>query len=418
MKSKIFQGFILSLITVFVCLFFAEIALRIIDYPKQYLGSYNEEGSLIYLRSPEFHHDYKHSQNFYRHPFDFSEMPVINHINSLGIRGPEIASKGNKKRVLILGDSFVEADEIPYDSTFSELLNLNNNTHQYIPKGISSWSPILELNWYNKIGRSLDPDIIIVALCINDFYDSTSEWSDVSYAKTCLFDKDNLPVTFNIHETKAVNAPWYNNIKIARLYRNTILKINAPPQLISQKNNTENKIQQYGNSKQIDYYLTSANDEEYQNFLQKLLPNINEDRIKTEVSNFLTLHRDTVHWNIQTKANINEVFKQLSKLKDMLTNTNSNSKLIVTYIPLGINFDAAETDYSGWGVGESVINTDQFNNYLLEKSKLYSIEYADLYSYFKSYKLAHNDHLYLHNDGHLNLNGHRLFANFIKTVIQ
>jgi len=86
--------------------------------------------------------------------------PVVFETNSIGIRGPEIGTK-TIPRIIFVGDSFLEADEVSFDKTFSELLNNEfEGEIQFITHGVSSWAPTAEFSWIHNKGMILDPDEI------------------------------------------------------------------------------------------------------------------------------------------------------------------------------------------------------------------------------------------------------------------
>ena len=95
--------------------------------------------------------------------------PVTSVYNSIGIRGPEIGPK-NSPRVLFIGDSFIEADEVSFHKTFSELLNREFSEEiQFVAHGVSSWAPTTEFSWIHNKGIILKPDEICLFLVWNDF---------------------------------------------------------------------------------------------------------------------------------------------------------------------------------------------------------------------------------------------------------
>ena len=75
-----------------------------------------------------------------------------------------------------------------------EDLNLD---YEIIQHGMSSWSPLLELNWLIKKGLSFKPKSVVLFLCINDFYQDYFS-SDLAYTKETVFDLDGYPKEFNI----------------------------------------------------------------------------------------------------------------------------------------------------------------------------------------------------------------------------
>ena len=102
-------------------------------------------------------------------------------INSLGLRGPEITlpKPAGTRRVLLVGDSFVEAFEVPYEDTFYSRLEKKaqasgGNPVQFVSMGVMGYGTAQELLWLREHGRSLRPDIVLLVLFLgNDVVDNS-----------------------------------------------------------------------------------------------------------------------------------------------------------------------------------------------------------------------------------------------------
>ena len=132
----------------------------------------NSEVSIpINYENKYIHHDYIPNSDFIRYPSTNDTFyPTKNVINSFGIRGPELEEK-NSYRVLMIGDSFIQADEVDFTNTFGEKLNNHfNNQINFISHGISSWSPTPIFSWIYHKGSALELDEVNLFLCVNDFY--------------------------------------------------------------------------------------------------------------------------------------------------------------------------------------------------------------------------------------------------------
>lgn len=84
------------------------------------------------------------------------------------------------RRVVVVGDSFVEAIQVPLDKTFHKLLEqmLNRSSDsasatkfEVIALGNSGTGQVEHLRTLRSFGLSYHPDLVIVALCSNDFCD-------------------------------------------------------------------------------------------------------------------------------------------------------------------------------------------------------------------------------------------------------
>jgi len=119
------------------------------------------------------HHASIPNSEFIRYPTPYDSFPPVrNQINSFGIRGPEIVEKKHP-RVLFVGDSFLEADDVPFELVFGQRLNQYfEGSLEFLSHGIGGWSPTTEFSWIHHKGLKLDPDEVVIFLFINDFFRS------------------------------------------------------------------------------------------------------------------------------------------------------------------------------------------------------------------------------------------------------
>lgn len=94
--------------------------------------------------------------------------------NAMGFRGPDIPSRPPEgtKRLIVLGDSIVEGHGIPFDRTFSFLLNgkLAEHNWEVLNLGVQGASPIyFAANMERYL--SLKPDAVLIIIHENDLFD-------------------------------------------------------------------------------------------------------------------------------------------------------------------------------------------------------------------------------------------------------
>ena len=101
-------------------------------------------------------------------------------INSLGLRGPELAARQpDELRVVLLGDSFVAGFEVEQAETFAALLEgklrsrLQRPLH-VINAGVRGYGLDQNLLWFRERGRGLRPDLVVAVLSANDFEDNVT----------------------------------------------------------------------------------------------------------------------------------------------------------------------------------------------------------------------------------------------------
>ena len=102
---------------------------------------------------------------------------VLIKINSLGLRDEEfpLEKPKSEKRILVLGDSFVEALQVPLDQTFLKLLEdmfLPDHV-RVINGGHSGYGQAEQLLFWRYKGSQLDPDLVILFFYANDIIDNS-----------------------------------------------------------------------------------------------------------------------------------------------------------------------------------------------------------------------------------------------------
>jgi len=101
-------------------------------------------------------------------------------INSLGLRGPEIAPRAaGELRVLFLGDSVVAGFEVEEAQTFVALLEQELQRRfarpvRVINAGVRGYGTDQSLLWYRDHGRALAPDVVALVFSANDFDDNVT----------------------------------------------------------------------------------------------------------------------------------------------------------------------------------------------------------------------------------------------------
>ena len=95
-------------------------------------------------------------------------------INPQGVRDDEAigAKQPNERRVVILGDSFVFAVQVPFAQTFGEQLERTLNAAQpsqswrVINGGVQGYGPVEQWLFYRDVVSAFDPDIVVVVVSV------------------------------------------------------------------------------------------------------------------------------------------------------------------------------------------------------------------------------------------------------------
>ncbi len=105
-------------------------------------------------------------------------------LNGKGMRGPEVAydKPADVYRILIIGDSFVEAVQVPDEQTFAAQLsqalagitpNVPGKTRfEVAAMGRMGWGTLQEYLYYQVEGAKFNPDLVILSFYINDVPDN------------------------------------------------------------------------------------------------------------------------------------------------------------------------------------------------------------------------------------------------------
>lgn len=118
-------------------------------------------------------------------------------VNSAGFRDDEYPeSKGDRYRVVVIGDSITFGNDLREDQRFTEMLEADlAERYPDIPVdvlnlGVGGFDTVMEVAFLEQIGLRYDPDLVVVAFCVNDV-------------------SDNSPNARYIRSLRAVQSPAY-----------------------------------------------------------------------------------------------------------------------------------------------------------------------------------------------------------------
>lgn len=127
----------------------------------------------------------------------FREVPYPFYTNSLGFRDSAVRTipfQSSRRRILLIGDSFVEGVGMPFESSFAGLLAdaaaNRPNPIEIVNAGVVSYSPVLylaKIKYLLELGLRFDE--VIVFIDISDIHDEATSYFcediDPSYRKNC-----------------------------------------------------------------------------------------------------------------------------------------------------------------------------------------------------------------------------------------
>jgi hypothetical protein len=105
------------------------------------------------------------------------QKPVLIRYNSQGLREREYSYQkpGGVFRILILGDSFVEAEQVLFEETFHEKLEellddqcKDSDFTEVIAAGVSGWGTDQAYLFFRNEGYKYQPDLVLLAFADND----------------------------------------------------------------------------------------------------------------------------------------------------------------------------------------------------------------------------------------------------------
>jgi len=138
--------------------------------------------------------------------------PALIEINSAGIRGPEVSAPVD---VLLVGDSMIEARQLPWEQTLGprlqEALRRRGSSRRVVAHGMRGWSPLLEWNWYLKAGRDLRPRSLLLFFFWNDLWPAGDEASTFR----ARLQPDGRPDYFDVPVDP--NWLWYKHARALRV---------------------------------------------------------------------------------------------------------------------------------------------------------------------------------------------------------
>lgn len=163
--------------------------------------------------------------------------------NGKGYRGPEASydKPDNTYRILIIGDSFVESIQVPYEKTFQALLQdqlnevgTSDKQYEVIAMGRTGWGTVHETAYYQIEGYKYSADLVILMFYVNDVADNFPRFFYPNINNTnfeFVFERDFIQILDTEKQPlppnngrKLYNAlpAWIQNRNISQLYINMI----------------------------------------------------------------------------------------------------------------------------------------------------------------------------------------------------
>jgi hypothetical protein len=287
--------------------------------------------------------------------------------NSAGMRDGEhsVEKAAGVFRVLVLGDSFIEALQVPFEESFPSLLQGDlarraDRPVEVINASVSGWGTDDELKYLTTYGRRWKPDLIVVAMTL---------YNDIS---------DNLRERFHTLKNGAlVERPGtrasFIDFKVTELKGFLATRFHLYQVLIRAKRARETQVE----ARQLQSHVGS----------------LFHDGTDAQMSRGLELTE-----------------RLLERMRAIATA--ENSRVIVVLIPLGVQLSPRQfAEFTGAPDGSRPgPQIEQPQRLLKRIGERAGVEVIDLLPGFKEWAAAGGDALYLSRDGHWDRPGHRLAA--------
>lgn len=311
------------------------------------------------------------------------EFLTYGKVNSRGMNYKEFSTEqiSHKRKIIVLGDSFVEARQVSHDNSFcgimeKELNKDKDDLYAVINAGVSSYSPILEYLYFKTKLKELTPKVVLLVLFANDVFD------DMRYSELAKFDETGKPMLV------AQGLPWLefvtDDLDYITHYRNFIIK-GAGSNWFSQRFYVAALLQ---HAKFI-YQLKKSFPEPPQN--QEYFIFKDEERFKK---------RQEQGWKL-TASYIRMLNEEVKSI---------NARLVLSYAPIASEVCGSSNFYYSPLQGEQNSNVQNMIKKIADDN---SIVYVDLVSELKTGCKG----LYFPHDGHWTEAGHKFVAKKFTEVL-
>ena len=320
----------------------------------------------------------------------FDGYKAVVKYESHGIRADkeiEVPKPPGCYRVLLLGDSMVEAKQIPFQMTFGKVLEdglaafSKKFRFEVLNSGVGGWSTAIEYLYYKIEGVKLNPDLVILCFCLNDVTE------DHNYFKRMKTDEADLPV--------AVAPPKNVQNRFAQmafaLRRHIRLYWLAKDFLTRPSYRT--RAFKPGGIWGAEYRFTK------------------EGRI---ARNVYALFND--NYSSEDEMDWDRTKRYIHAIKELADHNAADTLLVCIPLSHQVSRIQIQLGKQHWGKWKDhVEESTKPQEILRDFATTTNMHFLDLLPAFK--KVGQNQKLFLEYDGHLNEQGHKLFAGTIADYV-
>ena len=353
---------------------------------------------------------------------------------------PSASGAIRKSHVMILGDSFVQADEVPFADHYGSLLRRSLGSSYAVSwHGYSSWSPLLEYKFYKWLIRSkpsLSADTLVFVVFGNDFLPRQIDYSDQYYwynSSPKQQDDYLLPRDSRFTDVVASEPQKYylgkGLVTMMQSFWSAASSFGRPP---GPANSAipSSRVPEFGSSQAV---------EERRKIVAETIsqwPNITDSSVYLKSANMLFAPVDQWHKSFLDSAQLS-IDSMRAIARDALNN--GAKKVVFVYMPYGWEVSSCENypGYLAYYPRQTFIRDSGIRSFLSTRlsqpemkaigSAAASFSFVDSTEFFRAQSTAPSrpgcadgkqaNSLFYAFDGHLNSNGHRRFSALLKRVI-
>jgi len=304
-------------------------------------------------------------------------LPQFGHvvsINSDGLRDREhaVPKTDGMYRILVLGDSFMEALQVPFEASFPSRLEreLGKTTRtpvEVVNASVSGWGTDDELTYLERYGARWQPDLILIAMTLHN---------DV---------KDNLRERFHRRENGTLTDGWQRTLsspefRLSELKGFLASRSHAYQLLLRARRSGERTVE----AEQLDAHVADLFGATMSRELAKGL----------EITRLL-----------------------LERIRVIAAQRKAKVAVVLLPLAVQVSGEASEGLIERVGMATGTLDIQRPQRLLRGVAQRVGIEVIDLLPAFRGWMAAGGPSLYLERDGHWNESGHRVAAGVVASEL-
>ncbi len=395
--TKFIRNISISAIIFVVLLFFSIAADRLVG---AFFGQNAANKGLIF--SP---------QSTFR--YETPEFNFTSNINSLGFRDREFElDKRGKTRIITVGDSFTYGWGVESEESWSKLLETRlrqiRSDIEIANLGQPGASPATYAQIVDKAVPLLKPDLVIVCILQGD--DLVSSVISSELPTESSRESSSTPVTAAVPIISRIGD--FGRRMYPNFLRLLSRRVDQPPLSALWKNQANSIVGELSPEEKAQFDKVDARVR--QSFLNgELNPALIQIAVKQPDYFLKTFNINAP----EVKSLISEMTRQLIRIKE--TADKHNSKVIVISVPYKVYASRRDIESSrrlGLNLLSEMAESDSADRAIEAACRDADIEFYEVTGEFR--KAANATHLFYEMDGHLNTEGHRVFADLLTPLLE